>query len=98
MSYVGEGNGGLYKTPARKKDESERLRKEGDKIQCISLGFERGKVAGFRKGRRKQAIRRWNLLQLPVYQSRKPKSSRYYALLTEGRLPVFPNNTCFDNV
>ena len=34
------------------KEESERLRGEGDKIKFIDLRFERGQVVGFRKARR----------------------------------------------
>ena len=36
----------------RKKDESDRLRGEGDQIRFIALRFERGHVLGFGKGRR----------------------------------------------
>ena len=35
------------------KGEGERRRSEGDKINLIDLGFERGKVVGFRRRRRK---------------------------------------------
>ena len=37
-----------------KKEESERLRGEGDKIKFIYPRFERWQVAGSRKGRRRQ--------------------------------------------
>ena len=37
---------------ARKKEESKRLRGEGDQIKVIGLKFERGQVARFRKGRK----------------------------------------------
>ena len=37
-----------------KKEESGRLRGEGDEIKFIDLGFESGQVVGFRKGRRRQ--------------------------------------------
>ena len=36
-----------------KKEESERLRGEGDKIKFIDLRFERGQVVGLGKGIRK---------------------------------------------
>ena len=39
-----------------KNEESERLRGEGDKMKFIYLAFERGQVAGFRKGGRKQVF------------------------------------------
>ena len=39
------------KPPQWKKEESERLRGEGHKIKFIDLGFERGQVVGFGKGR-----------------------------------------------
>ena len=37
------------KTQQRKKEESERLRGEGDQIEFIDLAFERWQVVGFRK-------------------------------------------------
>ena len=37
-----------------KEEESERLRGEGDGIMLIRLRFERLKVVGFRKARRRQ--------------------------------------------
>ena len=50
VSYVGERPWWpIQKPQQRKKEESERLRGEGDKIKFIDLGFERGQVAGFRK-------------------------------------------------
>ena len=39
-----------------KKEESERLRGEGDKIKFIDFGFERWQVVGFRKTRRRQDV------------------------------------------
>ena len=36
-----------------KREESERLRREGDKIKFIDLRFKRGQAAGFGKGRRR---------------------------------------------
>ena len=39
-----------------KKKESERVNEEGDQIKFIDLRFERWKVAGFRKGRRRQNV------------------------------------------
>ena len=39
-----------------KKEESERLRGEGDQIKFIGLGFERWQVVGLRKGRRRQDV------------------------------------------
>ena len=44
------------KLQERKKEESERLRGEGDKIKFIDLGFERGKVVGFGKGKGMQEV------------------------------------------
>ena len=41
------------KPQQRKKDESKRLRKEGDKVKFIDLGFERWQVERFRKARRR---------------------------------------------
>ena len=42
-----------YKKPQQwKKEESERLRGEGDQIQFIDLRFERWQVVRFRKGRK----------------------------------------------
>ena len=35
-----------------KKEDSERMTGEGDKIKFIDLGFERGQVVGFWKGRK----------------------------------------------
>ena len=40
----------------RKKEESERLRGERDKIKFIDLGFERWQVVRFRKVRRRQDV------------------------------------------
>ena len=39
-----------------KKEESKRLRGEGDRINFIDLRFERWQVVGFRKGRRRQDV------------------------------------------
>ena len=36
----------------RKKEESERLREDGDKIKFIDVRFARGQVVGFRQRRR----------------------------------------------
>ena len=45
----------VFKNPQqRKKEESERLRGETDKIKFIDRIFERWHVVGFRKGRRRQ--------------------------------------------
>ena len=38
----------------RKKEESEQLRGQRDKIKFIALRFERWQVVGFRKARRRQ--------------------------------------------
>ena len=44
-----------YKKPQqREKEKSERLSGEGNNIKFIGLRFERGQVAGFGKGRRRQ--------------------------------------------
>ena len=40
----------------RKKEKSERLRGERDKIKFIDLGFERWQVVGLRKARRRQGV------------------------------------------
>ena len=40
----------------RKKEESEQLRGEGDKIKFIDLRFERWQVVGLRKARRGQDV------------------------------------------
>ena len=46
-----------YKKPQqRKKEESERLRGEGDKTKFIDIRFERWQVVGFRKARRRQDV------------------------------------------
>ena len=45
-----------------KNEESERLRGEGDKMKFIYLGFERGQVVGFRKGRRRQVFDKLHIL------------------------------------
>ena len=43
----------VYTKPQqRKKEESERLRGEGDQVKFIDLGFERWQVVGFRNTRR----------------------------------------------
>ena len=39
-----------------KKEESERLRGEGDQIKFIDLRLERWQVVGSRKGRRRQDV------------------------------------------
>ena len=46
-----------YSKPRQwKKEESERLRGEEDKIKFIDLGFERWQVVRFRNGRRRQHV------------------------------------------
>ena len=46
-----------YTTPQqRKKEESEMLRGERDKIKFIDLRFERWYIVAFRKGRRRQDV------------------------------------------
>ena len=55
VSYVGEGHGGLYKAPKRKKG-SERLRGEGDQIKFIDLRFKRWQIVRLRKARRRQDV------------------------------------------
>ena len=42
-------HGGLYKAQQKKKEESERLRGEGDQITFIDLRFERWQAVRFRK-------------------------------------------------
>ena len=49
-------HGGLYTAQTKKKDKSEQLRGERDQIKFIDLRFERWKVVGFRKVRRKQDV------------------------------------------
>ena len=48
MAYV--------KHQQRKKEESDKLRGERDKIKFIDLRFERWKVVGLRKARRRQDV------------------------------------------
>ena len=43
------------------KEESEKLRGVGDKINFIDNRFERGQVAGFMKGKRRQDLCYFNL-------------------------------------
>ena len=46
-----------YTKPKKwKKEESTRLRGEGDKVKFIDPRFKRGQVVGFRKGRRRQDV------------------------------------------
>ena len=45
-----------YTKPQQGKIEFKRLRGEGDKIKFIDLRFERGRVVGFGKGRRRQDV------------------------------------------
>ena len=47
---LGEGHGGLYKSQHWKKEESEKLRGDGDQINFIYLRFERCQIVGFGKG------------------------------------------------
>ena len=44
------------KPQQREREESERLREEGDQIKFIDLGFERWQVVGLRKARRRQDV------------------------------------------
>ena len=44
------------KPQQRKKEESEKLRGEGDQIKSIDLRFERLQVVRFRKARRRQDV------------------------------------------
>ena len=44
------------KPQQRKKEESERLRGEGDEIKFVDLRFGRWQVARFRKGRIRQDV------------------------------------------
>ena len=44
------------KSQQRKKEEDERLRREGDQIKFTDLRFERRQVVEFRKARRKQDV------------------------------------------
>ena len=50
---LGKGHGGQYKA-SKKKEESERQRRERDQIKLIDLRFERWQVVRFRKARRRQ--------------------------------------------
>ena len=45
-----------YTKPQQWKKESERLRGERDQIKFIDLGFDRCKVVGLRKARRRQDV------------------------------------------
>ena len=53
---LGKGHDGLKKPQQLKKEESERLRREGDQIKFIDLRFDRWQVAGFRKARKRQDV------------------------------------------
>ena len=44
------------KNQQRKEEDSERLRRERDKIKFIDLRFERRQVVGFRKAKRRQDV------------------------------------------
>ena len=44
------------KAQQRKKEASERLRREGDQIKFIDLRFERWETVGLRKERRRQDV------------------------------------------
>ena len=44
------------KNQQRKKEESERLRRERDKIKFIDLRFESRQVVGFRKAKRREDV------------------------------------------
>ena len=46
---LGKSRVGLYKPQQRKKEETEKLRGERDKMTFIDLVFERGRVVGFGK-------------------------------------------------
>ena len=43
-----------YAKPQKKKEESERLRGEGDQLKFVDIRFERWQLGGLRKGRRRQ--------------------------------------------
>ena len=45
-----------YTKPQWKKEESKRLRGEGDEIKFIDLRLERGQVVGFSEARRRQDV------------------------------------------
>ena len=45
-----------YTNPQRKKEESEKLRGEGDQLKFIDLRFQRWQVVRFRKARRRQDV------------------------------------------
>ena len=53
LSYVGEGHGAQYITPAMEEKESDRLRVDGGQIKFIDRRFERWQVVGFTIGRRR---------------------------------------------
>ena len=44
------------KPQQRKKEESKRLRGERDQVKFIDLKFERWRVVGFRKARRREGV------------------------------------------
>ena len=56
MSYVGERSWQPIQCP--KKEESERLRGEGDQAKFIDIRFDRGQVVGFMEGRKSQDVPR----------------------------------------
>ena len=53
---LGKSDSDLYKAPPRTKEESERLRGEGDQIKFIDLRIERRQVVRFREVRRRQDV------------------------------------------
>ena len=53
-----------YAKPQKmKKEESKRLRGEGDQIKFINIRVERWQVVGFRKARRKQTFHKLHVLE-----------------------------------
>ena len=51
-----KGHGGLYKAPTKEERRKRKAKsRERDQIKFIDLRFERGKVVGFRKGKRQDS-------------------------------------------
>ena len=52
----GKAMAAYSKPQQRKKENSERLRGEGDQIKFIGFGFEKRQVVGFRKERKQELL------------------------------------------
>ena len=61
---VRKDHGGLYKPQRRKKEESERLTGEGDRIKFIDRRFERWQVADLGKEEEGKTFHKLNALEM----------------------------------